>query len=267
MVTLDDNSREGLQKALGGRCKLLSSSLENLADFIQIVGGVEDAGRIWYRGQADIAWELKPKAYRFESEAQQARALALLQDFRRHAITKIETPPPQNEEIEWLGIAQHYGLPTQLLDWTKNPAMALYFACCEYRDTGGAVYLFQPSDLNRRASSQLGKPISGGVYDAEVEEDRHLIRKYVNASEARGCIALNPAYNSARILQQKGAFTLHADNTEITKDEAPSLTAISIPAKRKQRLLRELSVIGIDEMSIFPELEHMCKHLTKQILR
>lgn len=46
---------------------------------------------------------------------------------------------PKNDK-EFLFLAQHYGLPTRLLDWTYNPLIALYFACCSNFDKDGIVY-------------------------------------------------------------------------------------------------------------------------------
>jgi hypothetical protein len=41
--------------------------------------------------------------------------------------------------LEDLAIAQHYGLATNVLDWTTNPLVALFFACGEAHDKNGTA--------------------------------------------------------------------------------------------------------------------------------
>ncbi|MBQ2819115.1 MAG: FRG domain-containing protein [Clostridia bacterium] len=49
-------------------------------------------------------------------------------------------------DFEMVALMQHYGLPTRLLDFTRNPMIALWFACqrdtkCKLGEADGAVYL------------------------------------------------------------------------------------------------------------------------------
>lgn len=46
----------------------------------------------------------------------------------QHSASVTQLPPPR-EFLSWLTIAQHYGLPTFLTDWSLNPLVGLYFAC------------------------------------------------------------------------------------------------------------------------------------------
>jgi hypothetical protein len=106
-------------------------------DFMDVLAGVGRKFAI-YRGQPSAAWGLTPSIYR-------PGALGInhprhLLDWKKRA-SRFASPIPR-DDVEWLILAQHYGLATALLDWTTSPLVALFFACDgeEHRDVPGAVW-------------------------------------------------------------------------------------------------------------------------------
>jgi hypothetical protein len=61
---------------------------------------------------------------------------------------------------------------------------------------------------------------------------------------------------------QQGVFTISGSKYfALTAKNASSLVYVEIKKKYKKILLEELERVGINEMSIFPELDHMCNYL------
>lgn len=49
----------------------------------------------------------------------------------------------------WAEYAQHYGVPTRFLDWSRNPLVALYFACRDQKEKDGKVWLLHARNYDR----------------------------------------------------------------------------------------------------------------------
>ena len=239
----------------------MHEAIESLSDFFAVIDSVVTSqANFWFRGHSRIDWSLMPSALRYKAVARRNQALELLDGFKQVAELKIPRRP--DDELGWHQLAQHNGLPTRLLDWTENPLAALYFACWSHPANDGLVFMIKPVALN--GITGVG---SGLVLDPE--RDRRTIENYLNltgrlSTRGSGSIAVNPVWNSQRILLQRGKFTIHGSSSEGLGHGTASLAAVGVLNEAKEQLRGELGNVGVDEMSLFPELEHACRHLKRR---
>jgi hypothetical protein len=242
-------------------CPMVREVIDHLGKYFDVFNSLlRKDETFWFRGHGDYTWSLTPSALRFKQESTRSKALQLVSDFKRFAEMKLERPPTVDEELKWVQLARHYGLPTRLLDWTRNAAVALYFACYEEPEKDGAVYVLNPVELNREVDPKAPRVFDPNL-DAEVIKIYLKLDGRIN-SRGTGTIAINPTWNSSRIMVQQGVFTISGSKYfELTSRNASSLVYVEIKKEYKKTLLEELERVGITEMSIFPELEHMCNYL------
>ena len=241
----------------------LENVIASLSDFFAVFHALLEPSKVfWFRGHPNVDFRLAPSALRYDDVDQRERALGLVSEMKRFLEMKLPRPPAADDDLGWMQVAQHHGLPTRLLDWTQNAAVALFFACCKDPGADGLVVILNPIELN-----QTIDPRSPRIFN--VQKDAKIIGPYFTLGgrvEARGkrTIAINPTWNTERIAMQQGAFTLHGSRKfELDRHQASSLLHVPILKEHKESLLNELERVGIGEMFIFPEPEHVCAHLRR----
>lgn len=229
-------------------------SRSSVADFLSIVEDEAGNYRSLFRGQSDSRWGLVPGLYRMScgqiGNPDKNESYNVIEN---EAIRRFfdEGNPYLPRFVRGYSsdrvLAQHFGVPTRLLDWSGDPLVALFFAVEHFRvETDAAVYVIRPNAKYRP------------------EEVSSIVHEVV---------ALKPPIIDLRIANQKSIFTIHpygdASQPFVQLDDRPNIGAqvadaekvrrifskIIIPKSFKAQLNRSLSSMGYDRAHLFPGLD------------
>lgn len=227
-----------------------------LSSFLEIIENEPAGSRHLFRGQGNAEWKLLPSLYRRENVPYGGESLKQEFDyFENDCINRFS-----NEGLPYLPalprsysndriLAQHFGVPTRLLDWSRDPFVAAYFAVERWKDKcDAAIYMLLP--------------------------DAMFLPEEVKNFDNYKAIEMVPPAIDRRIPAQKSVFTYHpygrADapfaplddrvdmgNQVTTNDNGLTrgFAKIIIPANMKSIILSHLLQMGIDRRNLFPGLD------------
>ena len=244
-----------------------------------------------YRGLSDNAYELLPSVFRETVDdidgqviknpkyLAYAKEKSILQSFILEASGILNIPT--NDLLRWAEYAQHYGVPTRFLDWSRNPLVALFFACRDRKNKDGAVWMMHGVNYKRFLSKNL--KIEDSITVKEIITDLLNDNKDIEYP-----LLYTPYYVDARMSAQSSYFLVWGANKKpfeemISADlymdlpetengirmigeaqQSDILFKFFIHADRKQPLLRELNMVGINEKTLFPGLDSIGRYVERQ---
>ena len=241
---------------------MAATVIREISDLLSASRSVSSRSRLaWWRGQGQSTWTLQPKVHRVQ--AHDVYESNIITKFMQLAPARHARCPGVGDRAQWLFLAQHYGLPTRLLDWSESPLVALYFAVADEANDSksGAIWSLDPFALNR---SSIGANV---VLSSASDDVLRLIHAAFNheAQRTEEWLALFPDEVDVRLMVQLAGFTIHGSPAPLdrSKGRRSFLQRFVIPRRVKASLRDELRTLGIRQRSIFPDLYNLSLDLAR----
>jgi hypothetical protein len=181
-----------------------------------------------------------------------------------------------DDDWDVLFAMQHYGVPTRLLDWTENLAVAVSFAIHDFSGGPGerhepdpkkppCVWVLNPYELNAESRSlDLYDPKNLGWDEDDGEYWTYSEMLLDDCIDWKLPIAVYPRQRTDRMQAQRGWFTIHGTDFGPMKANESYLRRVDIPADCVNAAHDYLDGAGIGLFNLLPELPSLALHLSRQ---
>ena len=227
--------------------------VSSVKEYIDFIDSFESADYV-SRGQKDCTYELLPSLYRLYNDHYDRYGAAYLTDFEKKII-HYDSSVIEHSKEEKRAYAQHFGIPTNYLDFTEAHLISLLFAVEDYSygSQHSIVYFVNSLEWNASKISTREKLIDfSNKAEVELKESRY----------GSNCFFISVGNNNERIHFQKGCFLKVAEASY--KSEIPEMVSsyskIAIIDKNaKESILKDLLKLGITFENIYPDIDNMTK--------
>jgi hypothetical protein len=226
-----------------------------------------------FRGQQDARWPLYTSLSRYlnaylpDKPSWRLREERAIRIFRRKAHNYLGDPSVLDNPLRCLALMQHHGAPTRLLDFTKSPFVAAFFAL-ERATCDAAVYALNTPRLWR--ATPRGYPeMDRDTIDPRVPGNfARLFQPNTNTIIWTG----EPTEMDRRLVAQSGTLVVPGmldkplDEILLHYGEQGSLLKkIVLPLSMREEAMKALYRMNITNATLFPDLDGLARSIGMEL--
>jgi hypothetical protein len=195
----------------------------------------------------------------------------LLRNFRKYAL---RDAVPYDSLWNWLALAEHFGLPTRLLDWTFSPLVALHFAteCVERFGQDAVVWCVNFVEVKRFMPAPLRELLDAegaNVFTAEMlGRAADNLKDFEKLDRTPFVTFFEPPSLDQRIVNQFALFSFMSSPTAKLLDWVRSHSDVGrriiVPAALKWEVRDKLDQANVTERVLYPGLDGLSRWLRRQ---
>jgi len=188
--------------------------------------------------------------------------------FKRKAHVHIQDQSALSNTFRCMAIMQHHGAATRLLDFTKSPFVAAFFAL-ESAIEDVVVYALNTPALWRR-NPAFDLSLTRAVINPRHEEN---LEKYFLSNQYPIIWFGEPDEMDSRLVAQSGLFVvpgqLHLTINELLgqykTDDEPLLVQLVLRKQMRSEAMRELYRMNITHASLWPDLDGLASSMNQEL--
>ena len=240
--------------------------IANWNEFVQLTSEYNG----WaFRGLPDADWQLRSSLSRYlhsfvpDQSSWRQREERALRIFRRKAHNYLPDAAVLVDDIRCLALMQHHGAPTRMLDFTKSPFVAAFFAL--YRTIkSSAVFALDTPTLWRAAPSR-DLTLRREMIDPRVPGN---FERYF-ASNTKDLIWVGePEEMDRRLVAQSGTFVVPGvldkpldDIISCYESGSALIKKIILPPSIREEAMLSLYRMNITHATLFPDLDGLARSI------
>jgi hypothetical protein len=248
------------------------------------------AGHSWvFRGHERAEWTLETTLEREFGKDLDVEQQMLWHFVRRAPrLLSSHLVPTDGDTAAWLGLIQHYGGPTRLLDVTRSPYVALFFAYESFGDSDRALWAIDYGWCMSECARMIARAeriAHGEAFERVSAAQAQLVfslvhrqpfpdARLVSFQQFTGVFPLDPWKPDARQSAQQGMFLCKANlqltfiaNLSIYESAAKPVYQFVLPAALRSEVLERLAVMNVTAATLFPDLTGLARSLRTHTVR